>query len=580
MKVLVNASPAPTSTPQTPTPPAPEGKRRSFVGAAVTVSALTFLSRITGLVRDAYLASAFGLGGISDAFKMGFQVPNLFRRLFGEGALTAAFIPIYTDLLHNDPAAARRFGSACLAYTALLLGTITLVAEAILFVLLLKPWGPPWSPDTALAIELTMIMLPYMPLVCLVALFGSMLQVHGYFAPSAGMPVFLNIVMVLGTFVALHLGDGSDPALRWATRIVGLSVVIAGVVQVVAQGRLLFRHMQFTRDFSNIQTPMRTLLTTLVPMLLALSVFQINTFLDSLIAFGLSPKEGGAEQLHILGYALDHPVTSGGMTALTNAQLLYQFPLGVFGLAIATAIFPALAHAAANTQDTDRKEFVTTLRQGLRLTVFIGLPASVGLWLVRLPATRVLYERGRFTLEDSQLVAEILAGFAPAIWAYSMTHVITRAFYALKDTRTPLRVSMAMVGLNLALNLTLVWPLGAAGMAWSTCICAILQNIVLLRKLRSYVGPAVDASVVQGWLRTAGLSLLLAVVLWPITWFYPPAELGNLAVAGQLALMVALGGIIFLGGAWLTGAQELSWLRRRQSGASSKDHASPMEPAQ
>jgi putative peptidoglycan lipid II flippase len=561
---LSATDPNPEASPQ-----AQPQHQRSFVSAALTVSALTFLSRITGLLRDAYLASAFGLGGVSDAFKMGFQAPNLFRRLFGEGALTAAFIPIYTDLLRNDPPAAKRFASACLFGAAALLGAITILVEALLLIVLIKPWGEPWTSDTKLAIQLIMLMLPYMPLVCLVALLGSILQVHGRFAPSAGMPVFLNVVMLVGTFAALHMTGGHDDgSLSKATVIVGISVVVAGIVQLFTQGRLLLRHTSLTTDFSDVRKPVREMLVNFLPMLLALAVFQINTFLDSIIAFGLSPKTGGADKLHLLGFVTDFPVESGGMTALTNAQLLYQFPLGVFGLAIATAIFPALSHAAADATDLTRQRFVATLRQGLRLTVFIGLPASVGLLMVRLPLTRVLYERGRFDLEDSLRVAAIVAGFAPAIWAYSMTHVITRAFYALKDSRTPLRVSVAMVVLNLTLNLILVWPLGAAGLAWSTCVCAMLQNVVLLIMLRRYVGHSVDGTVLKGWARTLALSLLVALVLWPITHFYPPQGLSRFAVAVQLTCMVILGATVFLAGAWLTGAQELSWLKRRRSSGS------------
>ncbi|MCX5661973.1 MAG: murein biosynthesis integral membrane protein MurJ [Planctomycetota bacterium] len=539
---------------------------RSFLGNAMTVSGLTFLSRITGLARDSYLAGAFGLGGISDAFKMGFQAPNLFRRLFGEGALTAAFIPVYTDLLTQDPALARRFASFCLASTAIALGLLTVVAELVLLALL---HGHAWTPDTALAIRLIMVMLPYMPAVCLVALFGSMLQVHGRFAPSAGMPILLNVVMVVGTWLALRLGRSDDDSLRSAAYIVGVSVVVAGVVQLFTQGGALLQYFRFTSSFEGIRPAVTTMLKTFFPMLLALAVFQVNTFLDSLIAFALSPKAGGEESLHILGWTAAYPVDSGGMTALTNAQLLYQFPLGVFGLAIATAIFPALAHAAAVRGEAGRLEFRQTLQQGLRLTVFIGLPASVGLILVRLPLTRVLYEHSRFTLDDSTRVAAILTGFAPAIWAYSMTHVITRAFYALKDSTTPLVVSVFMVLLNLTLNLILVWPLGAAGLAWSTAVCAAIQCVILLLALRHYMGNPVDRSVLAGWGRSALLSAAMALALLPCVLMVDAAHIPRWRCAALLAAMVALGGLVYLGGAYLLHAEELASLRRRRRRSSS-----------
>lgn len=554
---------AQSSTPAaaTPAPAASSAKARSFLGNAMTVSGLTFLSRITGLARDSYLAGAFGLGGTSDAFRMGFQAPNLFRRLFGEGALTAAFIPVYTDLLRQDPALARRFASFCLASTAVVLGLLTILAELVLLALL---HGRAWTPDTALAIQLIMVMLPYMPAVCLVALFGSMLQVHGRFAPSAGMPILLNVVMVVGTWLALRLGRSDDEGLRAAAYIVGVSVVVAGVVQLGTQGVTLLRYFRFTSNFEGIRPALGTMLKTFFPMLLALAVFQINTFLDSLIAFALSPKEGGSDAIHFLGWTTPYPVDSGGMTALTNAQLLYQFPLGVFGLAIATAIFPALAHAAAVRGEEGRAEFRQTLQQGLRLTVFIGLPASVGLILVRLPLTRVLYEHSRFTLEDSHRVAAILAGFAPAIWAYSMTHVITRAFYALKDSSTPLVVSVFMVLLNLTLNLVLVWPLGAGGLAWSTAICAAIQCVILLLALRHYMGNPVDGSVLRGWGRSILLSAAMTLAILPALLRFDAATLTRWQCGLLLAAMIAVGGVVYLGGAWLMRAEELASLRRRR----------------
>lgn len=554
------AFPAP---PEYPTRPAlPDGEAaHSFVGGAMVVSVLTFISRITGLIRDSYLAGAFGLGGIADAYTLGFLAPNLFRRLFGEGALTAAFIPAYTDLLKTDAELSRRFASLCLALTAVLLGVLTILGELVL-------WGSlharPWQTETDLAIRLIMVTLPYMPMVCLVAVFGSMLQVHGRFGPSAGMPILLNVVMIAGMWVSQRLYPGHQEAtLRYAAFGVCVSVVVAGVIQVFTQGAVLSRYFRFTTIFAGTRGAFRGMLVVFLPMLLALSVFQVNTAMDNAIAFTLSHKEGGPEQFHFLGYVTDFPIRAGGVRALANASMLYQFPLGVFGLAIATAIFPALAHAAAAPGSAGAERFRQTLRQGLRLTVFVGLPASVGLLMVGLPTIRVFYEHHKITLDDSLRIARVLAGFAPAVWAYSMTHVVTRAFYAMKDSRTPLVVSVVIVTLNLMLNLVLIWPLGAAGLAWSTCICAILQNAVLLWRLGKKVDHPIDAGVLRGWLHAALLSAAMAAALWPILHFWDPATLTRKQVTIELATMIAVGAVVFLGGAWLTKAEEMRWLRRR-----------------
>lgn len=555
----------------TATPAEAGHARRGFVGHAVLVSALTFLSRITGLVRDAALAAVFGLGPVADAFSIGFLVPNLFRRLFGEGALSAAFIPHYTDLLKNDRDAARSFATLCLTLLTVLLCGLTVVGEAALW-LALRHEG--WSDATRLALELTMVMLPYMPLICLVALIGGVLQVHERFGPPATAPVVLNLVMIAATLWAAWggtetAGNGSASV----ARVVAGGVVLAGVVQLIWQAVELLRvgPLRFRFGGAGVREAFRGTMTMLLPMLVGLAVFQINAFMDSGIAFALSAKPDGPAGFTLFGRAVAFPMDAGAVAALQWAQRLYQFPLGVFGIAIATAIFPALASAAATRhaaepQASHGDEFGRILRQGLRLTVFIGLPASVGIIVLRLPLARVVYERGAFTFEDAQRVATILAGYSASIWAYSMTHVLTRGFYALKDSTTPLRVSLVMVGFNLVLNVVLIWPLGAAGLAWSTAISAVGQVALLLLAIRRRVPRPIDGYVLSGWARTAGLSVLMGAVLWPLLWLYDPHALGPFEQALLLGGLVLLGAAIFFAGAWFTGAEELSWLRRRGRG--------------
>jgi len=303
----------------------------------------------------------------------------------------------------------------------------------------------------------------------------------------------------------------------------------------------------------------------MLPMLIGLAVFQINAFFDSVIAYALSPRNGGPDTFHLFGMTLAYPTALGDVAALNWSQRLYQFPLGVFGIAIATAIFPALSHAAADTTDAGRDQFLQTLRRGLRLTVFIGLPASVGLILVGVPLTRLIFEYRQFTTSDAHRVAAVLAGYASGVWAYSMMHVITRAFYALKDARTPLRIAMAMVVLNLALNLTFVWMLGVAALAWATAVTAMIQVLILTRSLARTVHGPVDHTVWRSWRRTAILTAAMAVAMTPLVMGYRQTELSRLASAQYLLAMLAVGLIVFLGAAWWCGAEELRWLIRRRT---------------
>ncbi len=263
------------------------------------------------------------------------------------------------------------------------------------------------------------------------------------------------------------------------------------------------------------------------------------------------------------------------MTTLTLAQRLYQFPLGVFGIAIATAIFPALAHAAAQRVTPPQAapgskaepsgggdDFAAIFRRGLRLTLFIGLPASVGLMLVRVPLTRVFFEWNAFTANDALRSAAVLMGYASAVWAYSLTHVTTKAFYAVNDAMTPLKVSGVMVALNLLLNLMLIWPLGVAGLAWSTAISAAVQSVVLIVLLRRHMDRPVTPEVVGGVMRTVGLTAVMAAAVGALIWVVDPTTLSKAQCLGVLGLCVLIGGAVVLAGAWLMKMPEVRELRR------------------
>jgi putative peptidoglycan lipid II flippase len=199
--------------------------------------------------------------------------------------------------------------------------------------------------------------------------------------------------------------------------------------------------------------------------------------------------------------------------------------------------------------------------------LFIGLPATVGLVFVREPLTRVIFERGAFTPSDTARVAWVLVGYASAVWAYSMTHVLTRACYAKQDSTTPLKISLANVALNLTLNLILIWPMGVAGLAWSTAICAALQTAALLVAVRRHVDTPVDASVLAGWWQTAGLSLVMGAALWTTMRWIDPTHGSLWSTAGALALLVVIGGGVYLGGALLFRMDELKWLLQRNASA-------------
>lgn len=572
-----HASPDPADATAPAAPPTQKPARApGFLRHAAVVSSLTFASRLLGLVRDRVMGSVFGTSPWHAAFIIGFIVPNLFRRLFGEGALAAAFMPHYARLIETDPALAKRFASRCVAGLAVALAALTLLCEAGLW-LAMQTDTVSGSDKAAAALRMTALMLPYMPLVCGVAFLGAILQVHRRFGPAAAAPVVLNVAMIAAAIAAGFLPDAASGP-RGVT-LVAAAVLVAGVVQVVWLGSAvrttapLGRAGVALRDPAT-SAPTRAMLCTMVPMVIGLGVFQINTLLDQLIAYSLAaPADAGPGTLmHFptwTGWApAAHPIQTAAVVPLNFAQRLYQFPLGVFGIALATAIFPALSRAAAafpaKTTAPSDSEFADTLRRGLRLSLLIGLPSTAGLVVLATPVCRVVFEAGAFTTHDAARTAAVLTGYAAGLWAYTLTHVLTRAFYALDDAKTPLRVSLALVGFNLALNLTLVWPLGVAGLAWSTAISASLQVALLLMLLRRRVQHPIDRAVLTSWARTTLLVAAMTTGLVLALRGVNPLALSRTASAGLVAAAIA-GSVAFVAaGAWALRMPELGWLRKRQ----------------
>ncbi len=526
---------------------------------ARTVSLLTFVSRISGLLREAVLARVFGVGPAMDAFAFAFMLPNLFRRLFGEGALSSAFLPVYSKMESEEPRSAGRLAWLVLGRTTMLLAALTLVGELVLAMV------PAESADRGLLLRLAMVMLPYMPMVCLVALLGAVLQVHHRFGPTAAAPIILN-VGVAGTALvagAMLKGDGwQSAAITW----VSISVLLGGVIQLVWAARALSNAGLDLRGAARTPSPkadegFRTVLTRTLPMVLGMGVLQINTFIDGLIASyptAFGPTIFGRE----------FPLPEGSMATLSWAQRLYEFPLGVFGIAVATAIFPALSRQAGEVE-----VFRGTLIRALRLSFFIGLPASLVLMVLARPSVAAVFQGGDFTAEDSSRVAWVLAGYALAIWAYSINQTLTRAFYARGENMIPVRVAVSMVVLNFLLNITLIWtPLGVAGLAVSTAICAAIQccwlSLLLSRRIgdffteelrqsagRTVVVGIATAAVALGAALGAERALLPAIGLAPDSWG---------AAVVTLAAALPLGAATALACAKLLGMRELAWALGRE----------------
>jgi putative peptidoglycan lipid II flippase len=445
--------------------------RHALLSGTLVTSLGTLTSRVLGLVRDRATAWLFGLDdGIMDSFVVAFRIPNLFRRMFGEGALTASFLPVFAQTLERDRPQAWRVAATTMVWISLVLAGLIVAGEIVLFA-----WAQISSgPRVALLAGLSAMLLPYVILACLLAVASATLQTLGKFAAPAFIPAVLNIFWMVGTvWVAPHMCD--DPAVQ--ARILAVCVLAGGAVQCILLWFALHRSgFRFEMNFAATRDELRQIRWGMIPTLIGLAVTQINTLLDSLLAWAMSADPKGPQTISWLG-GIAYPMQQGAASAIYYGERLYQFPLGLLGVAVATVVFPLLArHAARGDYSAVRDDLV----RGLRLVMLLALPATAGLMLLAEPIARLLFQTGKFTAGDTHRVAEMIAVYSSGVWAYCAAPAVVRAFYAVNDRITPVRVGLAAVAINIILDFALMWPLAELGMAASTAIAAAAQLVLLL----------------------------------------------------------------------------------------------------
>lgn len=534
---------------------------------AKRIAIITFASRVFGLARDIALAAWLGNSMVQDRFTYGFMIPNLFRRLFGEGALSAAFVPTLSHTLHEEgPEEGKRVYAAVATLLAAVLAGLTLIIEAgLLTALFLGPERESYR----LAIGLTAVMLPFMPFICLTALMGSCLNIMGRFSWPAAMPIVMNLIQIacIGAFLwVLPSPPGAQPAQVY---VLAVGVVVSGLAQVLILGRMLGRlgyKWSFTWRPGN--PAVRQVLLLMAPAMLGMGVLQIEPLLDGQIILWLS-SAGEQRTVSLAGHTVNCPLKEGSQSSVAQAQRLYQFPLGVLAISLATAVFPALSrHAAAKNYAALRGE----VSRSVRLAIFEGLPAGVGMLLLAEPITALLLQHGNFKPEDTLLTAWVLRFYAAGLWAFCVQQMLTRAFYALHDAKTPLKIAMLCVGGNVALNLILVWtPLraGTFGLtaALTTAAGVVGMGILLRRKLE---GRLAGREILSGVVKTAAAVLVMSALVGSVQiWGRPlwlgaePAPTGNLGLGIRLldvAIPMLVGGVGFVATAWVIKSRELKEL--------------------
>lgn len=466
-------------------PPAPG---HNVVRSAKLIAVCTLLSRVTGLVRDMFLASAFGLAWIQDAWVYAFQIPNLFRRLFGEGAMAAAFVPTFTRVLEQDGrAAAWKLFARTLALLTVAVSTVILLIGMVLGLIALFHGGPPEATAARqLLLALTAVMLPFMLTICVLALFSSMLNCLGSFVPAALAPVVLNLAMIGAIRFAAPTWFPGRPEAQ--VYIVAVTVVAAGVLQLLLLWLVLRQHgIPLGWELHWSDPAVRRMLGLVGPVLLGQGVLAFGVYLDAQVCILLTQRAGGPAVGSWFGLAFEYPLREGALSAVTYAQRLYQFPLGVLVISLATAALPAFSRLATHAQ---WPAWTGEVRQALRLAIFEGLLAGIMMVVLSVQLVRLLFEYGRFGPADSLRAGQIVAIYGLGLWAFCAQHIVIRAFYSLQDVRTPLWISIGLLPLNMGLNLMLIFVprIREQAFAYSTCLTAMLLVVIGLFLLHRRTG--------------------------------------------------------------------------------------------
>ena len=477
------------------------------------VAGLTVVSRVLGLVRDQLSAAIFGTSALNSAFIMAFALPNLFRRLLGEGSLTAAFVPTLQDELHeNDQIGAFRLLSQVTSWLALVTGGLVAIGMLLFSqARLIHGHDDKWY----LAADLTVVLFPYLAFVCMAAAFSATLNVLQRFVEPALSPIWLNLAMILSLAGAgLNLAETAAGRMNWLCA----GVLAGGFLQMAVPAGVLMRAGWKPRMDFSLTPRVREIAMLMAPGLFGTAIYQINIYVSRLLAFSLDDSAA---------------------SLLFYANRLTELPIGVFAIAVATVVYPLLARHATQQNYT---EMARDYHKGLRLIMIINVPAAAGLALLAEPMIRLLFQRGEFTAADTQMMVPLLALFAIGMPFFSITSLSTRAFYAVKDTLTPVKLAAVSFAINLGLSLTLMKFLGAAGLVIASTVAVVVQTVLMQHYLTKRL---LETKFAPLWV-SVGKVIIGVIVMSLVVGFGWWGIRTNLAM-GSRADMLALGGLIPLG---------------------------------
>ncbi|RLB31904.1 MAG: murein biosynthesis integral membrane protein MurJ [Deltaproteobacteria bacterium] len=501
--------------------------------AAGVIGIYTFLSRILGLLRDMLIANFFGSGMSADAFFVAFRIPNLLRRLFAEGSFSVAFIPVFTEYLQKRS----REDAFLLARVVITSLTIILTAVTVLGIVLsplivriIAPGFGGMGEKYALTVLLTRIMFPYIFLVSVLALFTGILNSLKHFAAPAMAPIFLNLSMIAAlVFLAPHM--------KIPTVGLAVGVIVGGILQMLLQVPFLLKKgLSFAPRWLPSHPALRKIGILMLPTIFGSAIYQINQLVGTLLASLL--REGSVSYLYY-------------------ADRLVQFPLGVFGIAISTAVLPSLSREAV---DRDFEGLRGTLSHAIRLTMFITIPAMVGLIVLREPVVRLLFERGAFDSFTTVMTAQALLFYSLGLWAFAGLRVFVSAFYSLQDTVTPVKVAVAAMIANIVFSLLLMGPLKHGGLALALSLASTMQLVILILFIRKKIGGIEGRAVLGSMAKSFISSMIMAVcIYWLFFKILSAVFTGTIVgLAFGVLIVVGAGILIYLISARLLKSEELT----------------------
>lgn len=485
----------------------PANQRKSLVAAASLVALAAILSRVLGYVREVLLAAKFGASNITDAYLVAYEIPGAIYYVVSI-SLVLAFIPVYREVVQKrGEEAAWRLVNSVLNVTLLFFAGLWLVGElaAPLYIPLLAPGFA--REALGLTISLTRKMLPLLLIVGISGLSAAVLNANRRFGPPAFFGLASNVVVVGALAVTSHPGQ-----IHWVAYAVVAGGLLGALIQVATMPGLGYRY-QAVLDMAD--PALKRVWVLLLPVMVATSVTQVQTFAARFVASHLE---------------------AGTISFLNYASRVSALPFSVIGLAVTTVIFPTLAEQGALGQLDDLRK---TLRNGLRTLAFILMPMAIGCFVFAEPITRLMFERGAFTAEDTRMTAYALQFFSVGILFVGWVDILNRAFYALQDSVTPMWTAIIMIGLNIALNFLLVDVMGHGGLALSASAAALVGSLLLLWRLRSRIGALGTGELVRALLSYVATSLLGAGAGWWVIRF-GASVLGGGAVMQALLLGIAL----------------------------------------